>query len=234
MIDPRWRCAPLVCSQGTIPRYAASWSGLSKRSHAPISAHNPSAESVSIPRRHRGAPARSRSGLSHTPSAPDAPPHAAMPAARADDRPPASWSPRPLPDQKSRASTRAHARRDRPNGYRQACRYLLVDVARVEARTSTRTSTPLRGGTDYLRRRRSRTSSILSIAIARCPLAREEKESSRWLPPGLPRARGCTADSASDTRSLGGWERARLGASSSGSVAASDAAIADQREVCHG
>ena len=81
----------------------------------------------------RGAPAHSRSGPPHTPSAPGAPRRAATATARADGRPPASWSPRPWPGQRPRSSTRARARPDRPNGYRQACRYLLVLWARVEA-----------------------------------------------------------------------------------------------------
>jgi hypothetical protein len=41
----------------------------------------------------------------------------------------------PWPDRRSRSSTRARARADRPSGSRQACRHLLVDVARVEAGT---------------------------------------------------------------------------------------------------
>src|ERR1035437_1719266 len=68
----------------------------------------------------RGARARSRSGRPHTPSAPGAPRRVATAAARADGQPPAASSARPSPGQRSRTSTRARARQDRPNGYRQA------------------------------------------------------------------------------------------------------------------
>src|ERR1039458_9367523 len=68
------------------------------------------------------------------------------PAARADGRLPASSPARPSPGQRSRASTRARARPRRPNGYRQACRYLLVDVACVEARTFDANNNPATRG----------------------------------------------------------------------------------------
>src|SRR5438046_953156 len=61
----------------------------------------------------------------------------------------------------------------RPNGYRQACRHLLVDVARVEAGTFGANINPLRGGADSLRLPASR-SSIVSRSSAEFPRA--------WIP----------------------------------------------------
>jgi hypothetical protein len=53
VIAPWRRLSSLVYSLGAIPRNPGSSSGCAKRANSPISAHNPAADSVSMPRKQR-------------------------------------------------------------------------------------------------------------------------------------------------------------------------------------
>lgn len=153
-----------------------------------------------------------RSDRLHRPSAPGAQPPAARAAAHAGGPWPAWSRPRRSPDQAPRASTRAHARPDRPNEDRQACRHLLVDVARVEGGTFDTNISPAARGCRLPPTPEEPVLHTVYCAVSNGPRPRRWKRWRAPIEPGPRRARprdGASGPNSSNESNGVAWLRRR-------------------------